>query len=569
MLGYGAPAPLQFISFDKRERRLYGKVVIPRNISAAITRSLLTIALVCIATCVISARAATIERSTTADGRAGILIKGVIVAGDDEQFSTIAGSVAGSATVILDSPGGMLAAGLRIGSAIRMRAWDTVVPDGATCASACGLMWLGGVQRTVGRQARVGFHAAFVQDADGSKRETGAGNALVGSYLSKLGLTDAAVFYLTSAAPQEAAWLTETVARQVGIRASFADAGFPATPVAAQAPAVPQAPQPDASPPDGRNTPEGLMAQLYADFPWSVRLPSGESCLEEQCRLRLIAADSWTGSDGVERRMVAAVAEYENGCHACAAILGVGLFRMSEGSARKEIATPAVDRVGAWGKFSGTLRLVDGGDLGRILVLEDSDMHQGVVDGGASIVMAVNGAYKRVLDVPTQHDMGGNCDVKVPSCLQQAQEENYSSEIKVSPEVGAVRVDQTFKASFPMPPASWEIDGSGTAKQTSGGKAEAGSGARERAGQQSPAFDQGRADRMAYEAWFAGLQGDERAGAVSWAERRSLRMPGTCNASQGQSSQWSMGCGAARKMLARSDARRKAEPDYRRGWNSL
>ena len=54
----------------------------------------------------------------------------------------------------------------------------------------------------VGRQARIGFHAAYIEGADGIKREVGSGNALVGSYLAHLGSRDAAIIYLTSASPR-------------------------------------------------------------------------------------------------------------------------------------------------------------------------------------------------------------------------------------------------------------------------------------------------------------------------------------------------------------------------------
>jgi hypothetical protein len=65
------------------------------------------------------------------------------------------------------------------------------------CASACALAWLAGVKRFMGPKARVGFHAAFNKS---SRQETGMGNALVGAYLTKLGLPLKAVIYITKAA---------------------------------------------------------------------------------------------------------------------------------------------------------------------------------------------------------------------------------------------------------------------------------------------------------------------------------------------------------------------------------
>ena len=80
-------------------------------------------------------------------------------------------------------------------------------------------------------------------------------------------------------------------------------------------------------------------------------------------------------------------------------------------------------------------------------------------------------------------------------------------------------------------------------------------------------YEQGRADRQALESWFAGLSGDFRAGADFWAGHRSTRKPPSCSA-QGRSRQFVEGCDAAKARFDPSDIRRKAEPDYRDGWNS-
>ena len=184
--------------------------------------------------------------------------------------------------------------------------------------------------------------------------------------------------------------------------------------------------------------------------------------------------------------------------------------------------------------------------------------------------MVVNGSYKPVLLVPTMHNLGGYCDIKEIACQKRAQEENYESDLIITPDSNrSLRVNQTFTAAVAIPPASWTIDASGTATQTAGGKPDPGSNAKERATLPNRAFDQGHGDRVTYEVWFSTLQGEARAGAESWAERRSLRTPGTCEPPSGQSPLWSTGCNAARQMLAPFDARRRTEPDYRRGWNSF
>jgi hypothetical protein len=53
--------------------------------------------------------------------------------------------------------------------------------------------------------------------SSGEKTETGAGNALVGAYLSRLGLSDRAILYIEQASPDTMTWLTPGDAQDVGI----------------------------------------------------------------------------------------------------------------------------------------------------------------------------------------------------------------------------------------------------------------------------------------------------------------------------------------------------------------
>jgi len=86
---------------------------------------------------------------------------------------------------------------------------------------------------------------------------------------------------------------------------------------------------------------------------------------------------------------------------------------------------------------------------------------------------------------------------------------------------------------------------------------------------QPQAYTEGRAARIAYENWFASLDAisDYRAGATYWAGHRSLKpAPTTCPS---VSSAYDAGCAEAQRQLTPSDMRRKAEPEFKRGWNSL
>jgi hypothetical protein len=85
----------------------------------------------------------------------------------------------------------------------------------------------------------------------------------------------------------------------------------------------------------------------------------------------------------------------------------------------------------------------------------------------------------------------------------------------------------------------------------------------------SKPYEEGLADRRAWETWFARLSGAYKDGAEYWTGQRSTPRPGSCYGPAGQNlGDWTAGCLDAKRTLALSDIRRKSEPDYRAGWNS-
>lgn len=147
-----------------------------------------------------------------------ISISGRIDDDDGARFKRIAAPMSGTTLVVLNSNGGSVIEGLIIGETIHSKSYDTGVPAGAVCASSCGLIWLAGSTRYAAANAHIGFHAAYVRDGD-EQREAGAGNALIGAYLARLGLSYKAVVFVTSSAPDEIAWMDANDARRIGVRA--------------------------------------------------------------------------------------------------------------------------------------------------------------------------------------------------------------------------------------------------------------------------------------------------------------------------------------------------------------
>ena len=169
------------------------------------------------AVCIISsAKAATINYADV-DGLDTITVVGPINDGDAERFEEVAAAITGRALVVLSSPGGLVTDGLDIGIAIRRHRYATSVPDSAVCSSICGLMWLAGEPRFISPSSKVGFHAAYRTDG----QESGKANALIGAYLSKLGLSYDAIAYMTDAPPDDMRWLTPVDAEKYHITYSL------------------------------------------------------------------------------------------------------------------------------------------------------------------------------------------------------------------------------------------------------------------------------------------------------------------------------------------------------------
>jgi hypothetical protein len=162
------------------------------------------------------AQAASIDVRSSGGAMALVMVEGDLELTDIEAFRNKVASV-GKAAVAFRSDGGSLLAGIRIGMMIRVHNFTTVVPDASQCASACAVAWLGGVHRFLGQGAKVGFHAAYVQQKTGVTAESGPGNAVLGAYLDQIGLPEDAIVYITQASPNTMKWLSMEEAAQHGI----------------------------------------------------------------------------------------------------------------------------------------------------------------------------------------------------------------------------------------------------------------------------------------------------------------------------------------------------------------
>jgi hypothetical protein len=143
-----------------------------------------------------------------------VTIEGDILPNDNDVFLSKVAALSGSYVVVLHSRGGNPLAAIEIGKFIRMHGWKTYVPVG--CHSACALIWLAGVSRAMDPNAKIGVHAASLNG-----QEIGVGNALIGSYLTRLGYSDSVVAFATVAAPDDLALITPDVAKKLDIEVAM------------------------------------------------------------------------------------------------------------------------------------------------------------------------------------------------------------------------------------------------------------------------------------------------------------------------------------------------------------
>jgi hypothetical protein len=102
--------------------------------------------------------------ASSSDGSV-IYVIGHIALGSYRKFRRISLSLPNLKTVYLASPGGNVMEGYLIGTILRERKLNTYVEY--DCASSCTQIFVAGVERSVGPSARLGFHEAYGEDANG------------------------------------------------------------------------------------------------------------------------------------------------------------------------------------------------------------------------------------------------------------------------------------------------------------------------------------------------------------------------------------------------------------------
>ena len=168
---------------------------------------------------VAEANAASLKSSTTKDGRVVILISGEIVQGDADAFQAmvkVANDAGKLVTAIrLNSPGGNLYEGAKLAEAIKFGKMATNVGQGATCASACFLVFAAGESKFANYSAQIGVHGA--SDESGAETvQSGAATVSMARIAKELGVPPAILGRMVVTPPAEMVWLSPSDLQSMG-----------------------------------------------------------------------------------------------------------------------------------------------------------------------------------------------------------------------------------------------------------------------------------------------------------------------------------------------------------------
>jgi hypothetical protein len=167
------------------------------------------------------AAAADIAISTAADKPSAITLAGAIVKGDAAKFRKLLTPGPNEKPVtalLLSSSGGAVAEAAEIATLVRNANIATRVANGATCASACFLIFAAGKHKFAGSRARIGVHSANDM-VTGAETDAGAhATVSMGRVLQSYGVPERIIGRMVLTAPTSIAWLSTDDLRSMGVQ---------------------------------------------------------------------------------------------------------------------------------------------------------------------------------------------------------------------------------------------------------------------------------------------------------------------------------------------------------------
>jgi hypothetical protein len=151
-------------------------------------------------------QAAELKSSITRDGHVIVSISGEVAVGDTEALKAAikvandAGKLVSS--LRLNSVGGNLFEGVKLADAVRFAKMATNVGQGATCASACFLVFAAGETKFANYTAKIGVHGASDQ-AGVETVQSGAATVSMARVAKDLGVPPAIIGRMVVTPPSE------------------------------------------------------------------------------------------------------------------------------------------------------------------------------------------------------------------------------------------------------------------------------------------------------------------------------------------------------------------------------
>jgi hypothetical protein len=164
-------------------------------------------------------QAAELKSSITRDGHVIVSISGEVAVGDTEALKAAikvandAGKLVSS--LRLNSVGGNLFEGVKLADAVRFAKMATNVGQGATCASACFLVFAAGETKFANYTAKIGVHGASDQ-AGVETVQSGAATVSMARVAKDLGVPPAIIGRMVVTPPSEMVWLSPTDLQSMG-----------------------------------------------------------------------------------------------------------------------------------------------------------------------------------------------------------------------------------------------------------------------------------------------------------------------------------------------------------------
>jgi hypothetical protein len=168
------------------------------------------LAMISTLSCVDPVIAATFKNITSKDGHVIVLISGEIAQGDADLLKAAIKNANDAGKYVsgvrLNSIGGNLLEGVKLADAVRFAKIATNVAQGATCASACFLVFAAGDTKFANYGAQVGVHGA--SDETGSETvQSGAATVSMARVAKELGVPPAIIGRMVVTRPSEMVWL--------------------------------------------------------------------------------------------------------------------------------------------------------------------------------------------------------------------------------------------------------------------------------------------------------------------------------------------------------------------------